>query len=186
MKVPLEAVEPSPVHLATVEAAVVTAAWADYHEEIFAFLVRTLRDPDAAEDLLQDAYVRLSRQVHREGSPDNPRAWLYRVAGNLAVSRARRASSRLRGLLRLGGRSRGSVDDAPEAGVIEREARAELVALLTALSPEARAAILLSSEGFSGAEIASAVGKSETATRTLLCRTRVRLRRALESPEALP
>ena len=56
--------------------------------------------------------------------------------------------------------------------------------VLADLDPGARAALLLASEGFSGAEIATAIGRSEAATRTLLCRTRLRVRGRLESPEA--
>src|SRR5829696_8318790 len=41
----------------------ITAAWADHHAELFAFLVRATRQPDVAEDLLQDAFIRLTREV---------------------------------------------------------------------------------------------------------------------------
>ena len=184
-KTPLEALEASPARRAAIEGAVVGAAWADYHEELFAFLVRTVRDADAAEDLLQEAFLRLTRQVRASGAPDNPRAGPYRVAANLAVSRGRRIAAGLRGLLRLGGRLAASrQDEVPEARALEREARQELVALLDQLSPDARAALLLSSEGFSGAEIALAIGRSDNATRTLLCRARVRVRHGLETREA--
>ena len=56
--------------------------------------------------------------------------------------------------------------------------------VLADLDPVARTALLLAAEGFSGAEIAAAIGRSESATRTLLCRTRLRVRGRLESPEA--
>ena len=57
--------------------------------------------------------------------------------------------------------------------------------VLADLDPIARAALLLSSEGFSGAEIAAAIGRSDAATRTLLCRTRMRVRSLLESAEGV-
>jgi len=72
----------------------------------------------------------------------------------------------------------------PEASYLQREGRADLVAALADLAPDARAALLLSSEGFSGLEIAAAIGRSDAATRTLLSRTRVRVRQRLEAAGA--
>ena len=162
----------------------VTSAWADHHAEVYAFLVRTTRDPGVAEDLVQEAFLRLTREVSSRREPTNVRAWLYRVASNLAVSRGRRLSSALRGLVRMGASS-SSTDtaDVPEAGYLRREGRAELMTAIERLSADARAALLLSSEGFSGAEIATAIGRSELATRALLCRTRIKVRHDLESAE---
>ena len=67
----------------------------------------------------------------------------------------------------------------PEASYLGREGRAGLLASLADLGPDARAALLLSAEGFSGAEIAAAIGRTDAATRTLLCRTRVQVRSRL-------
>ena len=184
---PLEAVDAAGVQRTAAADALVVAAWTDHHGEIYAFLVRTTRDPEVAEDLLSEAFLRLTTEARAGRTPDNVRAWLYRVGANLAVSRGRRLSSALRAVVRLGnapGASR--TEDAPEAGYLGREGRASLLAVLADLDPVARAALLLSSEGFSGAEIAAAIGRSEAATRTLLCRTRMRVRSRLESAEAVP
>jgi RNA polymerase sigma factor (sigma-70 family) len=186
IKMPAEAVEVSPAHRGLAEEAVVADAWVQFHEEVYAFLVRTVRDVEAAEDLLQEAFLRLTRQVRTAGAPDNTRAWLYRVAANLAVSRGRRISASIRGLLRLNGRREtGTREDTPEVSALRHEASVELVGILRTLPPASRAALLLSSEGFSGAEIAVAIGRSEAATRTLLCRTRLRVRHELEAAEAV-
>ena len=183
---PLEAVDTAAAHLRAQADAVVVAAWADHHAEIFAFLVRTTRSPEVAEDLIQEAYLRLTREVRADRTPENVRAWLYRVASNLAVSRGRRMSAALRGLVRLrSAAGAGRTEDAPEAGYLQRESRAALVDVLAHVEPDARAVVLLAAEGFSGAEIAAAIGRSEGATRTLLCRTRVRIRSRLESGEAI-
>jgi DNA-directed RNA polymerase specialized sigma24 family protein len=147
-KTPLEALGASPAHRAAMEEAFVGAARADDHEELSASLVRAVRDAGAAEDVPQDAFLRLTRQVRAFGAPGNSRAWLYRVAANLAVSRGRRIAAGLRGLIRLGGRvGAARQDEVPEARALQREARYELVALLDQLSPDARAALLPSGEG---------------------------------------
>jgi RNA polymerase sigma-70 factor (ECF subfamily) len=61
---------------------------------LFAWLVRSLRDFDAAEDALQDAFLIALRRWPREGVPDNPRAWLAVTARNCAIDRLRRERRR--------------------------------------------------------------------------------------------
>ena len=181
---PLEAVDAAGTSRAAIVDAAVVAAWADHHAEIYAFLVRTTRDPGVAEDLLQEAFLRLTREVRANRTPGNVRAWLYRVGANLAITRGRRITSAFHGIVRIAtspGADR--TDDAPEVGYIAREGRAVLLDALAALRPDARAALLMSSEGFSGREIAEAVGRSELATRALLCRARVQVRNRLAAAE---
>ena len=64
--------------------------------------------------------------------------------------------------------------------MLARERRSTLDAVLATLPAEARTALLLSADGFSGEEIAAAIGRSHGATRTMLSRARVRVRLALE------
>ena len=182
---PLEAVDTAGAHRATQADVAVVAAWTAHHEEVFAFLVRTTRSPDVAEDLLQETYLRLTTEVRAGRAPDNTRAWLYRVGANLAVSRGRRISAAFRGIVKIRSTSAPSTTTiTPEASYLQLEGRANLLAALADLGPDARAALLLSAEGFSGAEIAAAIGRSEASTRSLLCRTRLRVRGRLVSPEA--
>lgn len=184
---PLEAVDLASTHRAAQADAAVVAAWADHHGELFAFLVRTTRDAEAAEDLLQEAFLRLTRELRAGRAPDNTRAWLYRVSANLATSRGRRLSAAFRGFARLKPPAAPRPEEnAPESGYLHREGRAELLAAIAGLGPDARAALLLASEGFSGAEIAAMIGRTEPATRTLLCRTRLKVRDRLASAEDVP
>ncbi len=185
MTSPLEAVDTAGVHRAAEADALVVAAWTAHHAEVFAFLVRTTRSPDVAEDLLQESYLRLTTEIRAGRAPDNTRAWLCRVGANLAVSRGRRISAAFRGLVKVRSTSAPPTTTfTPEASHLAREGRANLLATLADLGPDARAALLLSAEGFTGVEIAAAIGRSEPATRTLLCRTRVRVRGRLEGAEA--
>jgi len=186
---PLEPVEIVATRHDALADLVVTAAWTDHHDELYAFLVRTVRDPDVAEDLLAEAFSRLTREVRAGRTPEAVRAWLYRVCANLATSRGRRLAASFRGIVRIGALGATRTDDPPglnrpEASAIAREGHRELLAALDDLGHDARAALLLSAEGFSGAEIATAIGRSEAATRTLLCRTRLRVRSRLEPMEA--
>jgi len=183
---PLEAVDAAGAHRTALADAAVVAAWTAHHGEIFAFLVRTTRSPEAAEDLLQEAYLRLTTEIRAGRAPENTRAWLYRVGANLAVSRGRRLSAAFRGIVKIRSTSAPATTTfTPEASYLGREGRADLLATLADLGPDARAALLLAAEGFTGAEIAAAIGRTDAATRTLLCRTRVQVRSRLESAEAV-
>jgi RNA polymerase sigma-70 factor, ECF subfamily len=183
---PPETVHASGARAAALADAVVVAAWADHHEEIYAFLVRTTRDVAVAEDLLQESFLRLTREARAGRTPDNVRAWLYRVASNLATSRARRFAASLRGFARIAvSPVVRRTEELPEARYLEWEGRAALVAAVDDLSPDARAALLLSSEGFSVPEIAAAIGRTPLATRSLLWRTRLRLRSQIAPTEGV-
>ncbi len=67
-------------------------AYEQYREEIVRFLRVRTRDAEAAEDLTHETFLRLHREVIEGRGPTDPRAWLYRVAANLATSRGRRTA----------------------------------------------------------------------------------------------
>lgn len=71
--------------------ACVAAAWAAHEAELRGYLRRQLADDPAAEDLLQDVFVKAMRQGEGFCRLDNPRAWLFQVARNALIDRARRA-----------------------------------------------------------------------------------------------
>ena len=175
------AVEPARVHATD---SVVTDAFASYRPELYSFLRRSTRDPSAAEDLLQEAFLRLTREVRAGRVPDNTRAWLYQVAANLVVSRARRASVARRWLGRLITFERARpASDSPEALALAHDRSRAMERILEAQPTDIRTALLMAGQGFSGRDIATALGRSETATRSLLSRGRVRVRLALKAAE---
>jgi RNA polymerase sigma-70 factor (ECF subfamily) len=151
--------------------------------ELFAFLLRMTRDPDTAEDLLQDAFIRLIREARAGRMPDQVRPWLYRVAANAAISRSRRGAALGRLLPRLLDRRD---PPRPESEILRSERAAELHAALAHLRSAERAALLLAAQGFNGHEIAAMIERSDGATRTLMCRARVQLRSLVEAGEERP
>lgn len=55
-----------------------------YRDELLSFLIQRYHCPEAAADILQDAYLRLLS--HSSGDAiQNPRAFLYRIVSNLAI-----------------------------------------------------------------------------------------------------
>lgn len=69
--------------------ACVSSAWQAHEEELLGFLRRRLSDANAADDVLQDVFVKAMRQGQGFCTLDNPRAWLFRVARNAVTDRAR-------------------------------------------------------------------------------------------------
>ncbi len=57
-----------------------------------ATLIRVLGDFDLAEEAVQEAWVVALERWPAEGTPDNPGAWITRVARNKAIDRLRRES----------------------------------------------------------------------------------------------
>ncbi|HXG40806.1 MAG TPA: sigma-70 family RNA polymerase sigma factor, partial [Candidatus Limnocylindrales bacterium] len=60
---------------------------------LYGVVLAAVRSPDVAEDVVQEAFLRLVREISRRGAPDNPRAWLVRVALNAVASQGRRSRS---------------------------------------------------------------------------------------------
>ena len=169
-----------PRRSAPADEAALTATYEEHRSDVLAFLVRMTRDREAAEDVLQDTFIRLVTESQAGRMPDNVRAWLYRVAANGAISRTRRRLTLNRLLPRLLERPE---PERPEGEYLRSERESELHTALASIEPHARAALLLAAQGFAGYEIAASIGRSEAATRTLMCRSRVQLRLLLEAAE---
>ncbi|MDL2338668.1 MAG: sigma-70 family RNA polymerase sigma factor [Pseudomonadota bacterium] len=67
----------------------VSSAWQAHEGELLGYLRRRLSDADAADDVLQDVFVKAMRHGQGFCTLDNPRAWLFQVARNALVDRAR-------------------------------------------------------------------------------------------------
>ena len=162
----------------------VTAAFDEFAGRLTAFAMASVRDRDVADDLVGEAYLRLLREVRAGRRPDHVGGWLFRVLGNLVVSRGRRQTVARRMLPRL----RAADDEAepPESQVVRRESNDRTVEALGKLPEDARVALLLAAQGYDMETIGAAIGRSASATRTYVCRSRVRLRDLIADAEAGP
>lgn len=154
----------------------VMSAYDSHHLDLLGFARALVRDPEAAEDLVADAFLRLINEVRAGRAPAETRGWLYRVVANLVVSRGRRLRTAQRFLSRLVDRR---VQESPESSLTRSEVRSDLLVALAALPADGRVALVMAARGCTGQEIAAALGKSETATRTALYRARIKLREQL-------
>jgi RNA polymerase sigma-70 factor (ECF subfamily) len=165
-----------PTRLTPVEIdAVIAETWLTHHDRVYGSVLRCTRDPDVAEDIVADSFEALLREARAGRLPDNAAAWLHRVARNRVVDWSRRRAR----WAALGLEPEGTVDD-PAAEVLCHEQADELRQALATLPPAGRRAVLLEGEGYRPAEIAPLLGRTNQATRTLLCRARRRVAAELE------
>jgi RNA polymerase sigma-70 factor (ECF subfamily) len=158
-------------------AAFVEGLFAKHHAEIYAYLVRMLRDPELAADLTQDAFVKAYRAHGSLEKDENARAWLYQIAHRVALDELRRR--RIIRMVPWSGESRGA---APSTEHLAMEVRLSgpLERALARIPERQRAALLLAEvHDLTGLELAAALGVSHVAARAILTRARESLRRAL-------
>jgi RNA polymerase sigma-70 factor (ECF subfamily) len=151
--------------------------FAKHQNEIYAYLVRMLRDPELAADLAQDTFVKAYRAYDSLQKPENARAWLYQIAHRVALDDLRRR--RIIRFVPLVGESRNTAPSA-EHLVMDARLSGDLQRALERIPARQRAALLLAElHDLTGLELAAAMGVSHVAARALLTRARESLRQAL-------
>jgi RNA polymerase sigma-70 factor, ECF subfamily len=155
----------------------VESLFAKHHGEIYAYLIRMLRDPDLAADLTQDAFVKAYKNYDTLEKNENARAWLYQIAHRVALDDLRR-----RKIVRMvpwSGEARGAAPSA-ERLAMDLRLSGPLERALARIPERQRAALLLAEiHDLTGLELAAAMGVSHVAARAILTRARESLRRAL-------
>lgn len=143
------------------------------YPRLFGTLVTLLRDRAAAEDCVQEAYVRAFRAWPRWKADAPVEAWLHRIAINVAISYRR--GERLRTVATLVRRQ------GPPPVVDPAEtAQVDLLRALRALPPRQAAALVLRHlHGYSNREIAHALGVPERTVASRLAAARARLQARL-------
>jgi RNA polymerase sigma-70 factor, ECF subfamily len=162
--------------------AFVEGLFAKHHGEIYAYLLRMLRDGELAADLTQDAFVKAYRNYDTLEKAENARAWLYQIAHRVALDELRRR--KIIRFLPWTGESRGAAPSA-EHMAMELRLSGDLQRALDKIPERQRAALLLAElHDLTGLELAAALGVSHVAARALLTRARESLRQALAAERA--
>jgi len=141
---------------------------------------RILGNEAMAEDVVQDAFLRVWINASRWRPEAAFRTWLYRIVVNLCLNARRRASD-----LPLD-----AAEHVPDGGLAPdeqlelRERDRQLTAAIDTLPVRQRAAIVLTyQEGFSNAEVAAVLDTSVSSVETLLARGKRALRTAFKSDQ---
>ncbi len=150
-----------------------------YRDDLFRYVVRFTGDPDLADDVVQDTFVRLTERP----PPDRAglRGWLFTVATNLSRDAGRTAHRRFR--LLSGARHRlphGEQPPSPAVAAERADLRRRVRAALDELSDRERTILLMREEGFTHREIAEAVGSTTKSIGTMIARALTKMARSLE------
>lgn len=141
------------------------------------FISARVGDPDAAEDVLQDVYLKIHSRIDTLEDEEKVGAWVYRVARNAVTDhyRAKRPSSEL-----------GDVSDEPTHDFEQRELDERLgrtvANMLDGLPPDHREALYLTEyEGLTQKQLAERLGISLSGAKSRVQRARTRLKTLLLS-----
>ncbi|HET9614598.1 MAG TPA: RNA polymerase sigma factor [Candidatus Limnocylindrales bacterium] len=158
-------------------ATFVEELFAAHHTEIYAYLLRMLRDTELAADLTQDSFIKAYRNYDTLEKAENARAWLYQIAHRVALDHIRR--QKIIRFLPWTGESRGAAPST-ERLVMDAHLSSDMQRALARIPERQRAALLLAElHDLTGLELAAALGVSHVAARALLTRARESLRQAL-------
>jgi RNA polymerase sigma-70 factor, ECF subfamily len=160
------------------EAAIfVESVFGKHQGEIYAYLLRMMRDPEVTADMTQDTFIKAYKNYDTLEKPENARAWLYQIAHRVALDEIRRR--KIVRFLPWTGEARGSAPSA-EHLVMDARLSGDLQRALERIPERQRAALLLAElHDLTGLELAAALGVSHVAARALLTRARESLRQAL-------
>ena len=157
---------PEPV----VEPPDFTVFFADEHARLFKALYFVTGNRADAQELMQEAFLKLWERWDTVDRIDDPTAYLFRVALNGTRMRARAARRRAARVI--------SVDEAADP-FSEIDLRADVLAMLRSLAPRQRAAlVLLDLYGYDSAAAAKVMGVRPSTVRALATQGRAALRNA--------
>src|SRR5687767_10504108 len=151
-----------------------------YSGRIYNFAFRFLRNAEAAEDAVQEVFVKMLKHARQFHGDAKLSTWLFSIAANLCRDYLRKADNKAKEpeetLLSLPA----SAEEAPDMTLEKRENELRVQRALGLLTPEQREAILLSRyQGLSYAEIAQIAGCSEGAVKTRVFRAMETLKKSL-------
>ena len=147
-----------------------------YADALLAYSRSIVRDPDDAQDVLQQTMLNALQALSRRELQAPLRPWLFRIAHNTSISllRRRRPTDELQEDAPSGGQGMSA-----ETESLARERLRELVDDVAALPERQRTALLLHDvAGLPHAEVAAELGCTDGASRQTVTAARVALREA--------
>src|SRR5881409_2865042 len=167
------------------EAAAFGLLYDRHVEAIYRYVYYRVRDDAEAEDLTSDVFMRAMKAIPRYEPRQAFLAWLYRIARNAVIDRARRARTQVSFEDALAHPNADQVvePDAKLLALSDSQVVREAMRRLTPLQQEV--IVLRYMEGHTTAEIATLVGKREGTVRGIQFRALAALRELIPSREAL-
>jgi RNA polymerase sigma-70 factor (ECF subfamily) len=178
----------APAHHTTVSTTQTIAALvAEYSTALYRVAFSVTRNAAEAEDAVQETFLRVLRHESRLGEIRDYRVWLVRIVWNIVLDKKRRAKTRPEGEdIADHARALPSGDRPADDSAISSQERSRILALIDRLPDREREALLLSAvEELTTAEIAAALGTTESSIRSRIFRARKELAVLLEK-EGIP
>jgi RNA polymerase sigma-70 factor (ECF subfamily) len=160
---------------------------AEYSTALYRVAFSVTRNAAEAEDAVQETFLRVLRHESRLGEIRDYRVWLVRIVWNIVLDKKRRAKTRPEGEdIADHARVLPSSDRPADDSAISSQERNRILALVDRLPAREREALLLSAvEELTTAEIAAALGTTESSIRSRIFRARKELAVLLEK-EGIP
>ncbi len=163
-----------------------------YHDRMYRYILRLMHQPDEAEDLTQETFLRVHSELSTLRNESALTSWLYRIATHICYDRFRQASYRMESQSledNQGEQSdtlEGQIEDFDELKldqVIDQQEMSTCVqAYVSRLSDDHRIAILLHDlHGMTCPEIAQRLGCSLELVKIRLYRARQKLKSVLSA-----
>ena len=159
---------------------VLARLYRDHWRDLCRYIGATFgKGPPEPEDVAQLAFVRVA--AHADfGAIENPKAFLWRTAQNIALSEKRAQAVRRRRADEVKDLAAQGDDFSPERVLVARQEMAAIVAVLNAMPAKRRRMLVPNRiEGLSFAEIARRTGLSPTAVKKHVARAMIDLDAAL-------
>lgn len=156
--------------------------------ELFAYLFRMLRDGPEAEDCLQESFLRAFKAYSRLDGAANRRAWLYRIATNVALTHLKRRGREAARTVDLESERQGFVDGRDPGEIASRnDLLSRVAAAVETLPHKQRAALVLRNyQQLSYDEVAATLGISPESARANVYQALRKLRAELMEIEVDP
>lgn len=155
-----------------------------HQPSLYAYMLRLSGRPDVAEDIVQDAFVRVLTHLERFDPRYRFSTWLFTIAKRLYVNACQKHKPRYDSEIVDSWRdsSEGRAAQAAIGGEVRANATDALTEAFDALTePQREVVLLFHQQGWSISLIADHLGMPEGTVKSHLHRGRMRLRRALNS-----
>jgi RNA polymerase sigma-70 factor (ECF subfamily) len=143
-----------------------------HYGEIYRLLFRLVGSPEEAEDLAQETFLRLYRRRFPVWREQSLRAWLYRVATNLAYNALRGQQRRARRQETVQRLAEPSAEPDPAEVALRRGEQEAVRQVLAALPRRQTQLLLLYYAGLSYRELSEVLGMAPGSVGTLLARAK--------------
>jgi RNA polymerase sigma-70 factor (ECF subfamily) len=151
-----------------------------YSGRIYNFAFRFLKNSEAAEDAVQEVFVKMMKYANQFNGDAKLSTWLFSITANWCRDYLRKADNKTKESDDVLVTLPAPAELSPDRNLEQRENEQMVRRALEQLTPEQREAILLSRyQGLSYAEIAQIAGCSEGAVKTRVFRAMETLKRAL-------